>query len=145
CLRRKGSGEPAKTRGEICTEPCASYWRRGATPRMSETTNNQSIPHDHAEVTIGDCEIVGATGKALCVKFGDGIDQWMPRSQLRDKSISELHARGDLVISEWWQQQLKRKRESPQSQQPGARVAFPVLDKRDPSDPDYSGTINLGG
>ncbi len=53
------------------------------------------------EVQIEDAECVRETDKALLVQV-DGLEVWIPKSQLRDGT--ELKERGDvglLVIPEW--------------------------------------------
>lgn len=56
-----------------------------------------------ATVSFDDVEVIGATEKAIRVRFDDGREEWCPQSQVHEDS--EVWKRGDtgtLVVTEWW-------------------------------------------
>ena len=59
-------------------------------------------------VVIEGCTAVRATNKALCVKFADGVERWIPKSQMAASSqVQGAGSRGNLVVSQWWADNAK--------------------------------------
>jgi hypothetical protein len=59
-------------------------------------------------VVIEACTAVRATNKALCVKFADGVERWIPKSQVAASSqVQGAGSRGNLVVSQWWADNAK--------------------------------------
>ena len=59
-------------------------------------------------VVIEGCTAVRATNKALCVKFADGVERWIPKPQMAASSqVQGAGSRGNLVVSQWWADNAK--------------------------------------
>lgn len=60
-------------------------------------------PDRDDRVEVPDTKAIGETEKALLIRFDDGEEEWVPKSQVTDDSeVWERGHEGKLVVTFWW-------------------------------------------
>lgn len=57
-------------------------------------------------VEVGVCVVKHVTDKALLVRFEDGREDWVPKSQIHDDSeVFQANQEGKMVVTAWYAKQ----------------------------------------
>ena len=66
------------------------------------------MPDFKNKVRFEDVTVIAETEKAILCNFGDGVEHWIPQSQIDDDSECwKLGDEGILIVSEWIAEQKK--------------------------------------